>query len=101
MNQPTTKHIKNFIRRPYAWPGGYPMYLILDDGGALCKKCAKSEWPTICRSIRDNTADGWNPIAIDINWEDATLCCDHCSKPIESAYADLPVRVGDCQHDDC
>ena len=28
----------------------------------------------------------------DVNWEDAELYCDHCSKRIESAYAeDLAV----------
>ena len=88
MNPVTTKHVKAFIRRPYAFPGGYPMYLVMDDGGALCKACARTEWPLICDSIRSNTADGWNVIAIDVNWEDPTLTCDHCSNPIEAAYCD-------------
>lgn len=58
----------------YAWPGGYPMYAICNDGYALCCDCAP-EW------IEDI-------VGIDINWEDPYLYCAHCGTPIESAYGD-------------
>ncbi len=81
-----TKDVKAFIRRPYTWPGGYPMFLVMNDGGTMCKDCARSEWPLICDSIRSDTADGWSPSATMINWEDTELSCDHCYRLIESVY---------------
>ncbi len=73
---------------PYAWPGGYPLYFITKDGAALSFKAAKAERRNIISAIRDNDDSGWNVIAIDINWEDAELTCDHSGERIESAYAD-------------
>ena len=32
--------------------------------------------------------DQWRIVASDVNWEDASLTCDNCSKGIESAYAE-------------
>lgn len=79
--------LKQFIRQPYAWPGGYPMFLLLSDGGAICHCCAKKEFKLILSSLFHNYRDGWNPCAVDVNWEDSELYCDHCNKLIESAYA--------------
>jgi ribosomal protein L24E len=73
---------------PYAWPGGYPLYFITKDGAALSFKSAKAERRYILEAIRDNDNSGWNVIAMDINWEDAELTCDHSGERIESAYAD-------------
>lgn len=70
---------------PFAWPGGYPMYAITDDGAAICPACCGSEIKNIDASTR---GDGWRVIASDVNWEDGELYCDHCSKRIESAYAE-------------
>jgi hypothetical protein len=71
--------------QPYAWPGGYPLFAITDDGAAICPACCGSEIHQIDQSSR---GDGWRVIASDINWEDADLYCDHCSKRIASAYAE-------------
>lgn len=92
--QINTRAVKRWIRQgPYVWPGGYPLYAITSDGAALCFGCLKSEWPSICRSIRDypddcGSADGWRVVGVDINYEDGDLYCDHCSNRIESAYAE-------------
>ena len=24
------------VREPWVWPGGYPLYGLMDDGGAIC-----------------------------------------------------------------
>ena len=29
------RRVKQAIRQPYAWPGGYPLYVIMADGAAL------------------------------------------------------------------
>lgn len=72
----------------YAWPGGYPMYLITSDGGALCFDCAKEEARQIMDSIRNRYHDGWRVTHCDINYEDNDLYCCHCDKKIESAYGE-------------
>lgn len=80
-----TQPIKNIIRAPYAFPGGYPKYLLMDDGEALCHKCAKSEYKQLLSSTRGQMRDGWQVICEDINWEQE-LYCAHCNAAIESAY---------------
>jgi hypothetical protein len=73
----------------YAWPGGYPRYFITSDGAALSFEAAKQERRNILEALRDNaTGSGWHVCAVDINWEDGTLTCDHTGKRIESAYAE-------------
>lgn len=70
---------------PYAWPGGYPLFGLFNDGGACCHHCAKSEREAIGTTTG---SDGWCLVAIDANWEDPDLYCAHCGNRIESAYAE-------------
>ena len=79
--------VKNAIRNKYAWPGGYPLFLITTDGGALCVACGRKEYKRIAYAVRHALNDGWNAAAVDVNWEDPDLYCDHCNTRIESAYA--------------
>lgn len=72
----------------HAWPGGYPLFYICDDGGALCYNCAKTERRNVLESINTKSRDGWRVVAVDINWEDPYLYCDNCDDRIESAYGD-------------
>jgi len=73
---------------PYAWPGGYPLFFITSDGGALSFKAAKANRRAILEAIRDRDSSGWRTVAFDVNWEDNSLYCDHTSERIESAYAE-------------
>jgi hypothetical protein len=70
---------------PFAWPGGYPLFAITHDGGALCPACCRSE--RSCIGTTTGT-DGWGVVALEVNWEDASLFCDHCGNRIESAYGE-------------
>ena len=63
---------------PYAWPGGYPLFAITQDGGALCAKCFEDERREIGAAIHHKSDDGWRVVAIEINWECTDLHCDHC-----------------------
>jgi hypothetical protein len=81
-----TKELREHIRRPYAWPGGYPFYAITSDGACLCMRCCRTEYRQISYAVRHALNDGWRVEAFDINWEDTNLLCDHCNEPIESAY---------------
>lgn len=73
---------------PYAWPGGYPRYFITADAQALSFKAAEAERQNVLDSLREGIADGWAVSACDVNWENASLYCDHTGDRIESAYAE-------------
>lgn len=79
-------------RNPHAWPGGYPVFAVTSDGGALCPKCVRSEFREIAEACRKRLSNGWRIEASAINWEDPELFCDHCNKRIESAYAEDEVQ---------
>lgn len=81
-------NIKQAIRDKYAWPGGYPLFLVMNDGGALCMDCARAEFRQIAHDTVKGWSTGWDAAAADINWEDSELTCDHCGNHIESAYSD-------------
>ena len=76
----------------YAWPGGYPMVYITENGLTICPKCA-------------NDADTSDPVvAGDVYWEGPDMTCEDGSQcgslsdggpspswsagVIESAYGD-------------
>lgn len=93
--QPRTLRLE-LVAHPYAWPGGYPRFAITDDGGALCKNCCAAEDDSIDNAY---SSDGWYITALDVNWEDTTLTCDHCSVAIESTYGEvdtpIPIQVSE------
>jgi hypothetical protein len=64
----------------YAWPGGYPLFYLADDGSVFCPSCA-------------NQGDAEPEITgADVNWEDASLFCDGCGNQILSAYGEDEER---------
>lgn len=80
---------KRFVRAPYAWPGGYPLVAITSDGATLCHACIRAEWRQVCAESLQDTNCGFRIRAIDVNWEDTSLTCDHCSGIMPSAYGDV------------
>lgn len=77
-----------FVFRKYAWPGGYPLFLVMGDGGCLCAACIDSERGLIHQAALEGHRSGWEPAGVEVNWEDPDLFCDHCNARIESAYAE-------------
>lgn len=73
---------------PYAWPGGYPLFWLMDDGMPCAFSVAKSERRAMLEALRDKDRSGWRPVALEVNWEDPDLTCAHTGKRIESAYAE-------------
>ncbi len=78
--------VKNLIRQPYAFTGGYQKVLVTSDGGCLCHKCAKSEFVNICDSTIKDIRDGWQAAGVDVNWENSYLYCDNCNDIIPAEY---------------
>lgn len=99
-NSLSSLSLRKAIRDKYAWPGGYPMYCITSDGAALCMDCAKSEYRQIAYARHHKLNDGWHVDAVDVNYEDASLYCDHCNERIESAYAEDEAAHEPEQEDD-
>ena len=67
----------------YAWPGGYAIAYVADDGETICAKCVNNE-DTI---HFDGDADGWRIDGYQsADWhdtgEDAWICA-HCSDVID------------------
>jgi hypothetical protein len=76
---------------PYAWPGGYPMALILSDGGCISFETARREFRYLVGALRDyrtnkHESSGWRPIGCDILWEGTEYDC-HTGEPLETAYS--------------
>jgi len=84
----TTHDLKEAIRHPFAFPGGYPTYLVLDDGDMLCHKCAKENYKLLLTESKyPHSNPGWKPVAQDILWE-GEYYCGHCGTKLETAYGD-------------
>lgn len=73
---------------PYSWPGGYPLYFITADCGVLSWQAAIDEQALIRDAIIGGYDDQWRIVAMQINYEDSDLYCDHTGDKIESAYGD-------------
>jgi len=74
--------IKRLAGDKFAWPGGYPMYGVMRDGGPICCDCIIKEWPRIEEATKDNGRTGWEIEGIDINHEDGECFCCNCDKKI-------------------
>jgi hypothetical protein len=72
----------------FAWPGGYPLYFITQDGAALSFKTVREEWRQVVWDWLVGASTGWRVIACGVNWEDGNLYCEHSNEKIESAYCE-------------
>lgn len=93
MNKQT---LQQFIRsNGFAWPGGYPMALLMSDGEVIDARSARENYKLIRRaSSRD-----WSPSEVFIHWEGEPLRCAHSDRPIESAYGNPDEHEGETGED--
>ena len=85
----SVRELKETLRGgAYAWPGGYPMYLVTADGGALHFACVRENYRWVVDAIADTNkySNGWCVVGCKINEDDHDLTCDHCNKKIEASY---------------
>ena len=80
------RQVKQAIRQPYAWPGGYPVYTILADGDLLCANCTRKNFRRIVEDTKSRWDTGWKAAGVDVYWEGEAIPCGHCGKELESAY---------------
>ena len=67
----------------FAWPGGYDIRYLCQDGEVVCAKCA-NEW----------TPDEWEGQAPEtpfIDWEGSGHDCSNCNEHLPSEYGDPEV----------
>ena len=69
----------------YAWPGGYPVVYLTDDGATLCAPCANRENGSEA-DPRGVPGSGWLLVAGNVHWQGEPEACDHCGDRVESAY---------------
>jgi hypothetical protein len=79
------------IRTKYAWPGGYEIVFIANDGELLCNQCVKDNFRSVVWSMRNRVNDGWR--IVEYSYEavsaedtrelaggDYVSYCAHCNK---------------------
>lgn len=71
----------------YAWPGGYPIMYVFEDGECCCSDCA-NRWNGSEARIGGGYRDGWALIGFSIHYEGPPEICAHCGVEIGSAYGD-------------
>jgi len=82
----TVSQLKATLRNGrFAWPGGYPLFFVTNDGACLSWQAVLDNLPECYAGIKAQDESGWNIVACDVNWE-SELYCDHSGDRIESAY---------------
>lgn len=74
---------EKFLDEKFAWPGGYALHAVLEDGDELCFDCCEQNADVIRNA---DPHSGWKFIGVDINWEDDALYCAHCAQQIKPEY---------------
>lgn len=77
---------------PYAWPGGYTLYFVTEDGEALSFQTVRENLREVTIAIRSakwgRSNNGWRVVGCDVNYEDGELFDAHTNERIPSAYAE-------------
>lgn len=84
----TASEIKNFLRQPYAWPGGYTLTAYCVDGEPLCPACVKANLRAIMEETVKPCDPSWRIMMIDVHWEGPDEYCAHCNAVLPSEYGD-------------
>jgi hypothetical protein len=87
------QQVKEAIRNEYAWPGGYPLSIICNDGAAICPNCAKANWHSIAHDTLKGWRTGWDVAGAQILWEGGN-CCEQCNANLDAYPADEEMEVG-------
>lgn len=81
---PVVSQVKDMVRQPHAWPGGYTKVATMADGEAMCHACVKANYRQVSNDTRH--AGCWAVAGVDAHWEGEPLVCCNCNASIESEY---------------
>lgn len=81
-------NVRRAVREPFAWPGGYPVYVYTSDGEMLCAACVRENYRAISEATRQRLNDGWRVEGTDVYWEGPPEHCANCNKALPSAHGD-------------
>jgi hypothetical protein len=86
----TPANLKHFARsHGFAWPGGYPLALLMSDGEVIDAHATRENYRLIRDAMRSNDKrSDWFPIEVFIHWEGPPLYCAHSGREIPSAYGE-------------
>jgi len=87
MNITISSDFAKALNQPYAWPGGYELSFICDDGLLLCYMCARENGKNITDSIRHKVNDGWRVIGVEVLYEGGNYC-EQCGKCLDAYPAE-------------
>lgn len=87
LNRDVNKQVKEYIRS-MGQNSGYPLLLVMRDGGCLCHHCAKREFKLIIADTRDGWSTDWTAAGVESFFEGADVQCSHCNAVLTSAYGD-------------
>jgi hypothetical protein len=73
-----TLEIKRAIRTGYAWPGGYKLAVVMNDGGALCTDCVRKNWGQVAHDTLKSWRTGWDAAGVQVFYEGGNHC-DNCN----------------------
>ena len=74
---------------PWAWPGGYPVAFLAENGDVVSWEAVRASWRDVARAhIRSAPWDEWALACEFIHWEGPAYVCAVTGKPIPSAYGD-------------
>jgi hypothetical protein len=91
-NLDTARDRARYIARErYAFPGGYELLAVTNDGALLCSQCVIDNFRLCLESARDYQndiyADGWRVDAIALSDELENFeQCSHCNKMIDGYH---------------
>jgi len=73
--------LRDIIRNPYAFPGGYQKIALSYDNMFTCPECLLKNYPEYYKSTRDSDRDSWDIRGCFLVEEvEGTLHCDDCGK---------------------
>jgi hypothetical protein len=66
----------------YAFPGGYTIRYIVEEGEIVCAKCVNA------RRLTEDDEEFVPPVGSTLYWEGPTVQCAECNEDMESEYGD-------------
>ena len=80
------RQVKESIRNPYVWPGGYPICALMADGDILCIDALRENYRLVAYDMVHGVQHGWRVLSVVVNWRDPGLTCSQTGARIEAAY---------------